>query len=193
MASRADGPKDQIVDAIQEGAEHLKRALRNRQKKSSDDIKTKNQQVKDLDDVMSTRTPEGKKIADDLRPETPTKSVRDSVQGRPGRDGKQPDPLDPSIRRTRLEADHVVPLRNLVEMDGFKNLTRDQQIEVANLADNFWGLSKPMNASKGAKNPHEWLGHSQRGPLSPGARDLLNNKYLDALAALRKKIDSYAD
>lgn len=191
MASKADGPKDQIVDAIRDGADRMRIALRRRQKDSSDDIKKKEQQVRDLDTVMNTRTPEGKKLAKDLRPDTPNQSVRDSVQGKPGPDGKQSDPLYPDIRTDRLEADHVVPLRAFVEMDGFKNLTRDQQVEVANLADNFWGLSKPINASKGGRTPDGWGGHSQHGPLSPEAQSLLDSNFLDGLAAIRDKIDSF--
>ena len=62
------------------------------------------------------------------------------------------DPVIPGNEITkRLEADHIVSMDRITRMDGFEKLTREQQLEVLNYEDNFVGLSKSANASKGPK------------------------------------------
>ncbi|GAA4771512.1 glycohydrolase toxin TNT-related protein [Microbacterium gilvum] len=139
-------------------------------------------QVSQLDD---------RRLAELLRARTPDQAMRDAVQGPLGDDGLQPDPLYPDeqdLRRERLEADHIIPLRRIVEMDGFRDLTWSQMLEVVNLPENFLGLSDRVNASKGDRMPGEWDGHSEFGPLSPERRRWLDERSLDALDALEEKI-----
>lgn len=126
-----------------------------------------------------------------LRPTTPTQEIRDAVQNG---SGPQRDPLYPDIEVDRLEADHIIPLREIVEMDGFRDLTWEQMRDVVNLRENFWGLSKPINASKGDTSPFDYTGHSnvdKYGELTPEARDLLDSMGEEALEALQKKIMRY--
>ncbi|MPQ31911.1 hypothetical protein E4V42_10745 [Clostridium estertheticum] len=52
----------------------------------------------------------------------------------------------------KLEADHIVSMKVITDMKGFSQLSEQQQIEILNLKDNFFGLSKSSNASKGAKS-----------------------------------------
>ena len=51
-------------------------------------------------------------------------------------------------------------------MPGFAQLSKEQQIEILNLKDNFIGLGKPTNASKGTKSWTEWVDHSKLGGSS---------------------------
>ncbi|URZ18608.1 hypothetical protein [Clostridium felsineum] len=50
-----------------------------------------------------------------------------------------------------LEADHIVSMKEIINMPGFSQLSKSQQIEILNLKDNFVGLGKSTNASKCAK------------------------------------------
>ena len=52
---------------------------------------------------------------------------------------------------TPLEADHIVPMKKITCMDNFEKLTYEEQLEVLNYKDNFIGLSKSANTSKGSK------------------------------------------
>lgn len=85
-----------------------------------------------------------------LRSETPTDEIRDMVND--GITLPMNDPVIPGNEITkRLEADHIVSMDRITRMDGFEKLTIEQQLEVLNYEDNFVGLSKSANASKGAK------------------------------------------
>ena len=87
-----------------------------------------------------------------------------------------------------LEADHIVPMKRIVQMPGFNRLTRSQQLEVLNLRKNFMGLSKPSNASKGARTYAEWKGHSKLGPIPEDVRAWLAQVEQRAAKALEKAI-----
>ena len=50
-----------------------------------------------------------------------------------------------------LEADHIVSMKEIAEMDGFASLSDVDKVEVLNFEDNFMGLGKPTNSSKGLK------------------------------------------
>lgn len=51
-------------------------------------------------------------------------------------------------------------MKEITEIDGFSSLSDVDKVEVLNLEDNFMGLGKPTNSSKGAKTWSEWQGHS---------------------------------
>ena len=91
---------------------------------------------------------------------------------------------------SRLEADHVVPMKQIVEMPGFNQLSDVDKVAVLNLRENFMGLSKASNASKGAKTYAEWMGHSKLGPIPDDVRAWLLQVEQDAAAALQKAISS---
>jgi type VI secretion system secreted protein VgrG len=88
-----------------------------------------------------------------LRDRTPTKALRKTVN-----EGEKP--LKCPLYETEedpLEADHIVPMLEIVGMPGFNELTPEQHLDILNLEKNFWGLGKSANCSKGGKSMEEWL------------------------------------
>ena len=62
------------------------------------------------------------------------------------------DPVLPGLKVTaNLEADHIIPIKTITEMPGFNKLSQEDQLKVLNYPDNFVGLSKIANTSKGQK------------------------------------------
>ncbi|AUO14406.1 ribonuclease YeeF family protein [Priestia megaterium] len=101
------------------------------------------------------------KLYSRLRKETPTDELRDMVNE--GVDLPMPDPALPGLEITkRLEADHIVPMKNIARMEGFEKLTYEQQVALLNYRDNFIGLSKIANTSKGSKTYEEWVIYKKR-------------------------------
>lgn len=88
-----------------------------------------------------------------------------------------------------LEADHIVPMKEIVDMPGFSQLSREQQIEVLNLKYNFIGLGKTTNASKGAKNWSDWQGNSKLGEIPSDVRSRMLELDATAREALMKAIE----
>jgi hypothetical protein len=101
----------------------------------------------------------------DLRKKTPSKEIRDAVNP----DGPKIDPVY-KYYVERLEADHIVSMKEITKMPGFETLTKAQKIEVLNLRDNFLGLGKSTNASKGAKTWADWAGHKKLGEIPTEVR-----------------------
>ena len=44
-----------------------------------------------------------------------------------------------------LEADHIMPLKDITEQSGFDQLSFEDQKAIANLEENFMGLGKQMH------------------------------------------------
>lgn len=44
-----------------------------------------------------------------------------------------------------LEADHIIPLKEITEQSGFDQLSFEDQKAIANLEENFMGLGKQMH------------------------------------------------
>lgn len=119
-----------------------------------------------------------------LRKETPSQKIRDSINNT---DGKKVDPVY-GYEVDRLEADHIMPLTEITEQPGFDKLTFDQQVEVVNLEENFMGLGKRTNASKGAKKVSEWNGHSKLGPIPDKVKADLLKRDANARKAIKEAI-----
>jgi hypothetical protein len=49
----------------------------------------------------------------------------------------------------KLAADHIVPVREIVEMDGFKDLTLQQQKAIVDMKENLIAMDSAANSSKG--------------------------------------------
>lgn len=102
-----------------------------------------------------------------LRSRTATRNLRDMVnEGQPLATpiNPQPDPWLPGMQRTaRLEADHIVPADRIMRMDGFSDLPKADQIDILNLQENFHGLSRSANSSRGNKSFTEWIEHASSG------------------------------
>lgn len=126
-----------------------------------------------------------------LRSETPTDEIRDMVND--GVTLPMNDPVIPGNEITkRLEADHIVSMDRITRMDGFEKLTIEQQLEVLNYEDNFVGLSKSANASKGAKTYEDWTLYKKTGvPIDSAFRAemMMKEKKLERL--LQGMIDNF--
>ena len=94
-----------------------------------------------------------------LRNSTPSQTERDMVNQ--GRSGPKKDPALKGFVDDVLEADHIVPLKEIRKMPGFKQLSFKQQQVVANYRRNFIGLTKSANTSKGSKSWAKWWGHKK--------------------------------
>lgn len=130
-----------------------------------------------------------KELYDKLRAETPSQEIRDLVNK-----GKRPpydDPVLPGLKVTkRLDADHIVPMKRIAEMDGFDALSFDDQLLVLNNPDNFIGLSRSANRSRGARHFSEWTKHEQLGiEVNPVFRQEMILKERQLEGQLQQQID----
>jgi len=60
------------------------------------------------------------------------------------------------IINNKLEADHIVSMKKVTAMEGFDKLSFEEQVVVLNNLENFTGLTKTANTSKGSKSYSEW-------------------------------------
>ncbi|MGC4378120.1 T7SS effector LXG polymorphic toxin [Fictibacillus sp. Mic-4] len=120
----------------------------------------------------------------ELRKKTPSKEIRKKVNP----EGPKFDPVY-GYEVKKFEADHIVSMKEITEMDGFDQLTKEQQIEVLNLEENFVGLGKSTNASKGAYSWSEWAGHSKLGKVPDDVRKKMLELEEHARKALKKAIE----
>lgn len=136
------------------------------------------------DDVASTSKGISKEEYKSLRKKTPSQEIRDHVNNI---DGEKFDPIYGYPVET-LEADHIVSMKEITEMDGFSSLSDVDKIEVLNLEDNFMGLGKPTNSSKGAKTWSEWQGHSRLGDIPADIREKMIALEREARMKLQNEI-----
>lgn len=74
------------------------------------------------------------------------------------------DPALPGLEITKpLHADHIVPMKQITEMDGFNRLTFENQLQVLNHKPNFAPLSETANTSKGPKTFEQWTQYKKGG------------------------------
>lgn len=131
---------------------------------------------------------------DRARRASPTDDLRDQVNsGQPiaTKDNPVPDPwLDGLERTARLEADHIVPLSHILDKPGFSDLTVENQNIVLNLPENFHGLSRSANASRGNKSFEEWTEHVSSGtPVTPELRQRMIAEEARLNQVIQQKID----
>jgi hypothetical protein len=72
-------------------------------------------------------------------------------------------------------------------MDNFSKLSLENQLEVLNDPENFVGLGKSTNASKGATSWANWPGHSQMGAIPPSGQQFVNDM-IQKETTLRQKL-----
>ncbi|MDF2904204.1 MAG: hypothetical protein K0S25_1842 [Bacillus sp. (in: firmicutes)] len=127
----------------------------------------------------------------ELRDLTPSKEIRKMVN----KDVELPmsDPALPGKTITKkLEADHIVPMDKITRMDGFGTLTKEQQLEVLNNPENFAGLSKTANTSKGSKTFEEWTTYKKENiTVDPTFRGKMIEKSSEMEGKLQKQIDDF--
>ncbi|MGY0040401.1 hypothetical protein [Pedobacter sp. NJ-S-72] len=129
-------------------------------------------------------------LYDELRDETPTQEIRDLVNE--GVQLPMADPVLPGLQITkRLHADHIVPMDKITKMEGFGELTKEQQLQVLNNPDNFIGLSESANCSKGSKTYQEWLRHKSKGiDVDPVFRNEMIQREAQIEGQLQQQIDN---
>ncbi|KMT63012.1 hypothetical protein [Paenilisteria newyorkensis] len=110
-------------------------------------------------------------LYDELREATPTPELRNKVNE--GVELPIADPAIPGKEVTkRLEADHIVSMDKITRMEGFEKLTKEEQLKILNYEENFTGLSRSANASKGSKSFEEWTIYKKEGiPIDPAFRE----------------------
>ncbi|HYQ51707.1 MAG TPA: hypothetical protein VES70_14945 [Pseudomonas sp.] len=103
------------------------------------------------------------------------------------------DPALPGLEITKpLHADHVVPMKQITEMEGFDKLTFEQQIEVLKNKPNFHGLSETANTSRGAKTYAEWTPYKKGGvDVDPGFRSSMMEQAAKLEVELQEMISGF--
>jgi len=86
--------------------------------------------------------------------------------------------------------DHIVPVDEILQMEGFSSLTREQQLEVLNLRENFAPQSARMSSSKGNLPMREWFNTPEGSTIPPSEHNRLINMEDQARAALERAIDA---
>ena len=155
------------------------------------------------DSVLEGAKSEGKarygerKISDEeyakLREMTPPRNIRNNVN----KDIQLPMP-DPAIPGKiieigeRLEADHIVSMDRITKMKGFEKMTLKQKLDVLNYEENFIGLSKTANTSKGSKSYREWTRYVKENiPISADFKSTMIAKERELEVVLQNLIDSF--
>lgn len=110
------------------------------------------------------------------------------------RDGT-PDPAIPGKYITdRLQADHIVSMKNIEKMENFDKLTKEQQLKVLNNEENFLGLSEAANKSKGAKPYSDWtIYKKEKIEVNPKFREEMIKKEKELEMNLQKQIDDFVE
>ncbi|MED3244664.1 hypothetical protein P4374_33935, partial [Bacillus thuringiensis] len=141
-----------------------------------------------------------RKITDEeyeaLRKKTPTAKIRKQVnKGHNKKIETEDQALPGKTFIGSLEADHIVSMDRIANMDGFGNLTEKQQLEVLNNPENFTGLSKSANTSKQSKSYEEWTHYKKGTPdeieVSPDFRSKMITREKQLERILQKKIDDF--
>ncbi|MDP4183427.1 MAG: hypothetical protein Q8942_20345 [Bacillota bacterium] len=126
---------------------------------------------------------------EELRPKTPSKKLQNmatkaTVIG-------VPDPVLPcKIIEGTLNADHIVPMDKITQMEGFETLTKEQQKMVLNFEENFVFISEAANKSKGSKSYEEWTVYKKENiEVSPQFREQMITKSKELEKKLQKLTD----
>ncbi|WP_075309294.1 hypothetical protein [Bacillus wiedmannii] len=136
-----------------------------------------------------------KELYDELRDGTPTAKLREKVnEGIEDKIGT-PDPALPSKYITdRLQADHIVSMKNIAKMENFDKLTKEQQLKVLNNEENFLGLSEAANKSKGSKSYSDWtIYKKEKIEVDPKFREEMIKKEKELEMKLQKQIDDFVE
>ncbi|MDA2620418.1 hypothetical protein PDQ07_21215 [Bacillus cereus] len=136
-----------------------------------------------------------KELYDELRDGTPTAKLREKVnEGIKDKIGT-PDPALPGKYITdRFQADHIVSMKNIDEMEKFDKLIKEQQLKVLNNEENFLGLSEAANKSKGSKSYSDWtIYKKEKIEFDPKFREEMIKKEKELEMNLQKQIDDFVE
>jgi hypothetical protein len=82
-------------------------------------------------------------------------------------------------------------MERIVRMDGFGSVPRVEQVKILNFRENFFGLSRSANASKGSKTFLEWTEYKKTGAaIDPAFRDRMIKVELKLESQIQQKIDA---
>lgn len=209
FAKNLDGSVDDVAKGAKEAAEQTSKKARQEFSeeaseqfaKHSDDVARGLEETSnDLNkpEISETEPRIGERrvsrdIYDSLRKKSPTPKIRRSVNE--GVSFPIDDPAIPvKIVADSFEADHIVSMDRITRMDGFDKLIREQQLELLNYRDNFEGLSKSANTSKGSKTYEEWTMYKKEGiPIDPEFRASMIAKEQELSRTLQGLIDFYVN
>ena len=105
-----------------------------------------------------------REVRDRLRGKTPSDAIKARVRG--SRTPPFPDDVLRGLTVTEaLEADHIVAMDRILQMPGFAQLSEEDMLAVLNHPDNFIGLSRAANGSKGSRTFYDWIIHSSSDTL----------------------------
>jgi uncharacterized Zn-binding protein involved in type VI secretion len=123
-----------------------------------------------------------------LRARTPSKEIQTMVNEKVVLPMK--DPALPGLEITKpLHADHVVPMKQITEMDGFNKLSFNNQLEVLNHKQNFAPLSETANTSRGAKTYEQWTRYKKGNvDVDPTFRSSMMERAAKLEVELQEKI-----
>jgi hypothetical protein len=124
---------------------------------------------------------------------TVSRQMSDSMQGMGYRD-----PLTNKFKRAPLgqtmAVDHVLPVKDIVEMRGFRSLTKDQMENILQDkigAGNLQPLPKTLNSSKGGRGPsNPWEGYKGI-PLDKDYARTLVREQVEIRARIEEQIRAY--
>ena len=170
---------DDVARGVKETAEQAGKKARQEFSKGASE-----QLSKHGDAAASTSKGISKEEYNSLRKKTPSQEIRDHINNI---DGEKLDPIYGYPVET-LEADHIVSMKEITEMDGFSSLSDVDKVEVLNFEDNFMGLGKPTNSSKVAKTWSDWQGHSKLGDIPAEIREKMIALEREARTKLQNEI-----
>ena len=79
-------------------------------------------------------------------------------------------------------------MKKIISMPGFMNLSDQAKMDVLNLEDNFIGVGKATNASRGAKSWSEWKGNPKYGEIADDTRAQMIELEKNAYDVLQRTI-----
>ncbi|WP_241299117.1 PAAR domain-containing protein [Burkholderia stabilis] len=128
-------------------------------------------------------------LYDQLRAKTPSSKIQKMVN-----ENYEPGMKDPALPGLTIDkplhADHIVSMKEITEMPGFKDLPFDDQVKVLNNPDNFTGLSETANTSKGSKSYAEWTEYKKGGiKVDEGFRQQMMQREADNRTMLQNQIN----
>ena len=121
-------------------------------------------------------------LYDRVRAASPTERVREQVLKRARGLDEVSGAVPPS---GALDVDHIIPLRDITEMPGFRNLPWEDQVDIANMLENLKAVDRTANRSRQALSWAEWPGRTQ---YTPEALTQIGKQEQAAKAAIQAEI-----
>jgi len=175
-------------DRLPERSPEWKAADDELRKALSERVKAKNK----LDAELRAQGITPEQLYERLRGKTPNAEMERAANA-----GGNTDPVYGHTVGGKMSPDHIVPVVDIVKMEGFNRLPLDMQIEVVNLQANSMGMDLRVNLAKGTKlwsapkgSPRFFESCEGLGPVKPEVRVKMQVSEAQARQALRQAIDA---